>query len=63
MNGSPTVVNIKEFSQKKRIKEMAESMFMIGWFRILPEKGEHQATNYNIAIRQYFRKNTIHFQV
>lgn len=35
---------------------MAESMFMIGWFRILPEKGEHQATNYSIAIRQYFQK-------
>lgn len=41
---------------------MAESMFMIGWFRILPGKGEHQATNYSIAIRQYFQRNTTHFQ-
>lgn len=41
---------------------MAESMFMIGWFRILPEKGEHQATNYSIAIRQYFKRNTTIFR-
>jgi hypothetical protein len=45
MNVSPPVVIIKRVFPEKGLRKWQSVCSWISWFRILPGKGEHQATN------------------
>jgi hypothetical protein len=56
MNVSPPVVIIKRVFPEKGLRKWQSVCSWISWFRILPGKGEHQATNYSTAIRQHIQR-------
>lgn len=52
----------KRVFPKKGLRKWQRVCSWIGWFRILPGKWEHQATNYSTAIRQRIQRKYTHFQ-